>query len=80
LEVVFLDQLPFKKIYEDVDFFSLTAGFLNRNGRKKLLRHGNTGREAVLFPLPFFVFNEKIRTKAVSCKSMTMVSNKGIVS
>ncbi len=45
-----------------------------------MLRHGNTGREAVLFPLPFFVFNEKIRTKAVSCKSMTMVSNKGIVS
>jgi hypothetical protein len=43
-----------------------------------LLRLGNTGREADLFPLPFFVFNEKIRTKAVSCKSMTMVSNKGL--
>lgn len=26
------------------------------------------------FPLPFFVFSEKIRTKAVSCKNMTMVT------
>ncbi|XP_059615242.1 dosage compensation regulator isoform X2 [Phlebotomus argentipes] len=26
------------------------------------------------FPYPFFVFGEKIRTKAVSCKQMTMVS------
>ncbi|XP_011877491.1 PREDICTED: dosage compensation regulator [Vollenhovia emeryi] len=26
------------------------------------------------FPFPFFVFGEKIRTKAVSCKQMTMVS------
>jgi hypothetical protein len=53
-----------------MDFFIKSRG--------KLLRLGNTGREAVLFPLPFFVFNEKIRTKAVSCKSMTMVSNKGL--
>ncbi len=63
-----------------MSFLPLTAGFLDRIGREKLLRLGNTGREAVLFPLPFFVFNEKIRTKAVSCKSMTMVSNKGTVS
>ncbi|XP_055708405.1 dosage compensation regulator isoform X2 [Phlebotomus papatasi] len=26
------------------------------------------------FPYPFFIFGEKIRTKAVSCKQMTMVS------
>jgi hypothetical protein len=78
LEVIFLDHLPFKKIYKDVEFFSFTAGFLDRIGREKLLRLGNTGREAVVFPVPFFVFNEKIRTKAVSCKSMTMVSNKGL--
>lgn len=26
------------------------------------------------FPYPFFVFGEKIRTRAVSCKQMTMVS------
>ena len=28
----------------------------------------------VQFPLPFFVFSEKIRTKAVSCKTMTNVT------
>lgn len=26
------------------------------------------------FPYPFFVFGEKIRTRAVSCKQMTMVT------
>eukprot|EP00096_Caligus_rogercresseyi_P013448 TRINITY_DN609_c0_g1_i3.p1 TRINITY_DN609_c0_g1~~TRINITY_DN609_c0_g1_i3.p1 ORF type:complete len:1366 (-),score=340.83 TRINITY_DN609_c0_g1_i3:377-4474(-) len=34
----------------------------------------NCSREAIQFPLPFFVFREKIRTKAVNCKQMTMVS------
>ena len=34
----------------------------------------NCSREAVTFPVPFFVFNEKIRTRAVSCKGMTMVT------
>ena len=34
----------------------------------------NNSRDAIQFPVPFFVFGEKIRTKAVSCKSMTMVS------
>lgn len=29
---------------------------------------------AITFPYPFFVFGEKIRTRAVSCKQMTMVS------
>lgn len=28
----------------------------------------------VTFPYPFFIFGEKIRTRAVSCKQMTMVS------
>ncbi len=28
----------------------------------------------VAFPCPLFVFGEKIRTRAVSCKNMTMVS------
>jgi ATP-dependent RNA helicase A len=27
-----------------------------------------------IFPSPFFVFGEKIRTRAVSCKQMTMVN------
>ena len=34
----------------------------------------NNTREAVVYPVPFFVFNEKIRTRAVSCKGMTMVT------
>lgn len=29
---------------------------------------------AATFPYPFFVFGEKIRTRAISCKQMTMVS------
>lgn len=34
----------------------------------------NCSNLAVTFPYPFFVFGEKIRTRAVSCKQMTMVS------
>ena len=34
----------------------------------------NCSRDALTFPIPYFVFNEKIRTKAVSCKGMTMVT------
>ncbi|KAB7505156.1 Dosage compensation regulator [Armadillidium nasatum] len=34
----------------------------------------NCEREAIQFPTPFFVFGEKIRTRAVSCKQMTMVT------
>jgi ATP-dependent RNA helicase A len=34
----------------------------------------NCSNLAVTFPYPFFVFGEKIRTRAVSCKSMSMVS------
>ncbi|XP_012161040.1 dosage compensation regulator isoform X2 [Ceratitis capitata] len=34
----------------------------------------NCSNLAVTFPYPFFVFGEKIRTRAVSCKQLTMVS------
>lgn len=34
----------------------------------------NCSNIAVTFPYPFFVFGEKIRTRAVSCKQTTMVS------
>ncbi len=34
----------------------------------------NLSRDNPTFPCPLFVFGEKIRTKAVSCKQMTMVS------
>lgn len=34
----------------------------------------NCSNLAVTFPYPFFVFGEKIRTRAVSCKQTTMVS------
>ena len=34
----------------------------------------NCSRETLTFPLPFFVFTEKLRTRAVSCKGLTMVS------
>ena len=34
----------------------------------------NCSKDAITFPSPFFVFGEKIRTRAVSCKQMTMVT------
>lgn len=34
----------------------------------------NCSRDAITFPSPFFVFGEKIRTRAISCKQMTMVT------
>ncbi len=34
----------------------------------------NCSNLAVTFPYPFFVFGEKIRTRAVSCKQMSMVA------
>ena len=34
----------------------------------------NCSRDTLNFPVPFFVFNEKLRTRAVACKGMTMVS------
>lgn len=34
----------------------------------------NCSNLAVTFPYPFFVFGEKIRTRAVSCKQLTMVA------
>ena len=34
----------------------------------------NCSRDAIEFPVPFFVFNEKLRTRAVACKGMSMVS------
>ncbi|XP_063696057.1 dosage compensation regulator isoform X2 [Culicoides brevitarsis] len=34
----------------------------------------NCSNLAVTYPYPFFVFGEKIRTRAVSCKQMSMVS------
>ncbi|XP_021944591.1 dosage compensation regulator isoform X2 [Folsomia candida] len=34
----------------------------------------NCSRFEIVFPYPFFIFGEKIRTRAISCKQMTMVS------
>lgn len=34
----------------------------------------NCSNQQTHFPYPFFVYGEKIRTKAVSCKQMTMIS------
>ncbi|XP_030369057.1 dosage compensation regulator isoform X2 [Scaptodrosophila lebanonensis] len=34
----------------------------------------NCSNLAITFPYPFFIFGEKIRTRAVSCKQMSMVS------
>ncbi|KAK8730414.1 hypothetical protein OTU49_007995 [Cherax quadricarinatus] len=34
----------------------------------------NCSNQELIFPSPYFVFGEKIRTRAVSCKQMTMVT------
>ena len=34
----------------------------------------NCGREILAFPSPFFIFGEKIKTRAISAKQMTMVT------
>ena len=49
----------------------LSISFNKLPGQKSSV---NCTRDAIQFPVPFFVFGEKIRTRAVSCKSMTMVS------
>ena len=34
----------------------------------------NCDQKEILFPSPYFIFGEKLRTRAVSCKQMTMIT------
>ena len=49
---------------------------LTTEARAALIHKGsvNCSREAILFPISYFMFNEKVRSRAMSCRGMTMVT------
>ena len=63
-------------LYPNVCMHREKRKVLTTEAKTALIHKGSVNclKEAATFPLPFFVFNEKIRTRAVSCKSLTMVS------
>ena len=63
-------------LYPNVCMHKEKRKVLTTEARAALIHKGsvNCSRDAINFPVPYFVFNEKIRTRAVSCKGMTMVS------
>ncbi|KAG1682493.1 ATP-dependent RNA helicase A protein [Nymphon striatum] len=62
--------------YPNVCFHKEKRKVLTTESRPALIHKSsvNCSKEGLKFPSPFFVFDEKIRTRAVSCKQMTMVS------
>ena len=63
-------------LYPNVCMHKEKRKVLTTEARAALIHKGsvNCSRDVINFPVPYFVFNEKIRTRAVSCKGMTMVS------
>ena len=63
-------------LYPNVCMHKEKRKVLTTEARAALIHKGsvNCSKEAINFPVPFFVFNEKIRTRAVSCKGMSMLS------
>ncbi len=63
-------------VYPNVCMHKEKRKVLTTEARAALIHKSsvNCSREVVQFPIPFFVFNEKIRTRAISCKGMTMVT------
>ena len=63
-------------LYPNVCMHKDKRKVLTTEARAALIHKGsvNCNRDAINFPIPYFVFNEKIRTKAISCKGMTMVT------
>lgn len=63
-------------LYPNVCFHIDKRKLLTSDGKQALINANsvNCGREIVSFPSPFFVFGEKIKTRAVSAKQMTMVT------
>ncbi len=63
-------------LYPNVCFHTDKRKLITSDGKQALINKNsvNCGRESVTFASPFFVFGEKIKTRAVSAKQMTMVS------
>lgn len=63
-------------LYPNVCFHKEKRKVLTTESKAALIHKTsvNCSNEAQVFPYPFFVFGEKIRTRAVSCKQMSMVS------
>ena len=62
--------------YPNVCYHKEKRKVLTQEAKQALVHKSSVNclREATKFPTPFFVFGEKIRTRAVSCKQMTMVT------
>ncbi|XP_048744664.2 ATP-dependent RNA helicase A-like isoform X1 [Ostrea edulis] len=63
-------------LYPNVCYHKEKRKVLTTESRAALVHKSsvNCSNREVKFPSPFFVFGEKIRTRAVSCKQMSMVS------
>lgn len=63
-------------LYPNVCFHTDKRKVITCDGNKALIHKNsvNCGKEIQAFPSPFFVFGEKIKTRAVSAKQMTMVT------
>uniref|UniRef100_T1GWW8 Helicase C-terminal domain-containing protein n=1 Tax=Megaselia scalaris TaxID=36166 RepID=T1GWW8_MEGSC len=63
-------------LYPNVCFHKEKRKVLTTESKAALIHKTsvNCSNLAVTYPYPFFVFGEKIRTRAVSCKQMTMVA------
>ncbi len=63
-------------LYPNVCFHIDKRKLITSDGKQALIHKNsvNCGREITHFPSPFFVFGEKIKTRAVSAKQMTMVT------
>ncbi|CAF3251955.1 unnamed protein product [Rotaria socialis] len=61
-------------LYPNVCFHISKRKLLTTEGKEALIHKNsvNCGREIPIFPSPFFVFTEKIKTRAVSAKQMSM--------
>lgn len=63
-------------LYPNVCYHKEKRKVLTTESRAALVHKSsvNCTNKDIKFPSPFFVFGEKIRTRAVSCKQMSMVS------
>ncbi|UJR34291.1 hypothetical protein I4U23_021695 [Adineta vaga] len=61
-------------LYPNVCFHVSKRKLLTTEGKEALIHKNsvNCGREIPIFPSPFFVFTEKIKTRAVSAKQMSI--------
>ena len=63
-------------LYPNVCFHTDKRKLFTADGKQALIHKNsvNCGREITSFPSPFFIFGEKIKTRAVSAKQMSMVT------